>query len=77
MTDQRCIGAKNGLLVYASENLIAQYGEKQVRRNLGLIKEFPVKVDLSGHAVMVEAESQEDAIEIFIKSKAANEQITL
>lgn len=61
------IGYKNFRAIYASEQLIATYGIDVVRRNLGLARSYPVKTDLSGHTVMVEASNQEEAIEKYFK----------
>ena len=63
------IGAKGGRLVYVSENLLAQKSIKEIKESLGLTKRFPVKTDLSGSAVMIEAERQEEAIDIYLRTK--------
>lgn len=60
------IGFKNGLTVYASDNLIAQAGMHEIKERLGLVRRYPVKVDLSGHTVMVEGDSPEDAIQRYL-----------
>lgn len=65
------VGVKHGLIVYASENLIAREGIDKVRRSLDVdFRSFPVKVDLSGNVVFVEARSHEEAIEKFLQSKS-------
>jgi hypothetical protein len=55
-----------GLACYASPALIAEKGEIEVARRMGLeIRSYPVKTDLSGNTIiMVEAKSHEDAIAI-------------
>lgn len=60
------VGYKNGNAVHASEELIATHGIKRIRRELGLTSYYPVKINLSGHTVMVEAESQQAAIEKYL-----------
>jgi hypothetical protein len=54
---------ERGLACYASPALIAEKGEIEVARRMGLeIRSYPVKIDLSGLVVMVEAMSHEDAV---------------
>ena len=67
----RPIGFKNGMIVYASETLIAQKGLREVKRQLGLTRRYPVRVDLSGKVLMVEASSQEEAIHLFLTDRKA------
>ncbi len=66
------IGIKNGLTVYVSDNLIAQVGVRKIKEAYGLIRTYPVKVDLSGHTVMVEGDSHEDAIERYLNRVEKN-----
>ena len=61
-----CIGIKDGLNVYVSAAMIGQFGLRECKERLGLIKRFPVRTDLSGNIVMVEGETQEDAIERYL-----------
>lgn len=61
------IGYKDGMCVYASDTLLAQKGEQEVMEQLGLIRRYPVKTDLSGRIVMVEGDSHEDAIQRYLK----------
>ena len=63
------IGAKGDRLIYVSENLLAQKSIKEIRKVFGLTKRYPVRTDLSGSVVMVEAESQEEAINIYLRTK--------
>ncbi len=60
--DQVYVGQKDGMACYVSKDVIAQMGMREVIAQLGLTKRFPVKTDLSGSVVLVEAESQEEAI---------------
>ena len=60
------IGIKNGEVVYVSETLIAQKGIKSIKDALGLTRRYPVKTKLSGQVVMVEANSHEEAIELYL-----------
>jgi hypothetical protein len=54
---------ERGLACYASPALIAEKGEIEVARLMGLeIRSYPVKTDLSGTVVMVDAKSHEAAI---------------
>jgi hypothetical protein len=61
MDDKKLIGYKNGIGVFVSETMLAQKGEREVREQLGLIRRYPVKTDISGNVVMVEGDSHEDA----------------
>lgn len=66
------IGTKNGEAVYATDESIEVYGITKLRHELCDLKLFPVKVSLSDNEfneVMAEAESHEEAIEIYLKSK--------
>jgi len=75
MDDKKLIGYKDGMGVYVSDTLLAQKGEREVRRRLGLIRHYPVKTDLSGNVVMVEGDSHEDAVQRYLSRtiKAPNE----
>lgn len=70
MHGKKLIGFKRGLAVYVSENLLAQKGEREVFEEFGLIRRYPVTVDLSGRFVMVEGDSHEDAIERYLSIRA-------
>ena len=63
------IGVKNGMGVWASDTLLAQVGERQIKRSLGIARRFPVVTDMSGKVVMVEADSWEEAIELYCGKK--------
>lgn len=63
------IGIKNGEVVYVSDALIAQKGLREIKEALGLTRSYPVKTRLSGHVVMVEANSHEEAIDIYMRSR--------
>ena len=66
------IGTKSGETVYATDESIAVYGITKLRHELCDLKLFPVKVSLSNNEfneVMVEADSHEEAIGIYLKSK--------
>ena len=66
----RFLGVNNrGLGCWASENLIAQIGLKEVKENMGLIRRYPVRTDLSGNIVMVEGDSHEDAVNRYLNRK--------
>ena len=74
------IGFKNGMVVYASETLIAQKGLREVKSQLGLTRRYPVKTAISSgligsgpldNIVMVEASSQEEAIHLFLTDSKA------
>lgn len=57
------LGVNNrGLQCWASQELIAQRGLREVREMMGLVRRYPVKTDLSGTVVMVEGDSHEDAV---------------
>ena len=63
---QRAIGVKDGMVVYVSDTLLAQKGEREVREQLGLVRRYPVVTDLSGNIVMVEGDSHEDAVQRYL-----------
>jgi len=67
MKDYKFIGVKNGLPVYVSDAAIMQCGERRLKQELGLIKKFPVVTDLNFNTVMVEAGSQQDAINKYLE----------
>lgn len=77
MDDKKLIGYKYGMAVYVSDALLAQKGEREVREQLGLIRRYPVKTDLSGNVVMVEGDSHEDAVQRYLSRtiKAPNAEI--
>lgn len=58
-----------GLACYASDALIAQKGIEEVKENMGLVRRYPVKVDLSGTVVMVAGGSHEDAVRRYLNSR--------
>lgn len=60
-------GVKDGKIVYVSEILLAQKGEREIREALGLIRRYPVKTNLSGNVVMVEGDSHEDAVQRYLR----------
>ena len=66
MDDKKLIGYKDGMAVYVSDALLAQKGEREVREQLGLVRRYPVKTDLSGNVVMVEGDSHEDAVQRYL-----------
>ena len=66
--DQIFLGVRNGLGVWVSQGALDQVGEKRIRRELGMVRMFPVKTDLSGNEVMVEARTQEKAVEKYLRS---------
>lgn len=59
-------GVKDGKVIYVTETLLAQKGEREVREALGLVRRYPVKTDLSGNIVMVEGDSHEDAVQRYL-----------
>ena len=66
--DQIFLGVRNGLEVWVSQSALVQVGENKIRRELGMVRMFPVKTDLSGNEVMVEAGTQEEAVEKYLRS---------
>jgi hypothetical protein len=59
---------ERGLACYASPALITEKGELEVARRMGLeIRSYPVKTDLSGNIVMVEAKSHEHAVDRYLR----------
>jgi hypothetical protein len=67
---QDLIGYKNGMVVFASKDLLAQRGKREVLEQLRLIQRYPVKTDLSGNTVMVEGDSHEDAVQCYLNRVA-------
>jgi len=63
---QKAIGVKDGMVVYVSDMLLAQKGERDVRQQLGLLRRYPVVTDLSGNVVMIEGDSHEDAVQRYL-----------
>lgn len=61
--NQRLVGIKDNKHVYVSERAIAEQGLRNIMRALGMVHYFPVTTSLSGHTIMVEADSQEQAID--------------
>lgn len=61
--DKVFLGVNNkGLACYASRELLAQRGQQEVMEQMGLIRRYKVRTNLSGNIVMVEGESHEDAV---------------
>lgn len=60
------VGVKNGMVMYVSNELFLQKGTRNINHLLGIVRRFPVTTDLSGRFVMVEADSQEDAIRRYL-----------
>lgn len=61
------LGVNNrGLGCWASQELIAQRGLREVREMMGLVRRYPVKTDLSGTVVMVEGDSHELAVNRYL-----------
>lgn len=63
---KRYLGIKDGKAVYVSEELLEQYGEHYTMQMLGMVKFWPVITDLSGHTIMVEGETHEDAVQRYL-----------
>ena len=63
---QVLFGVKDGKKVWVSSILLAQVGDREVREQLGMIRRYPVKTDLSGNIVMVEGDSHEDAVNRYL-----------
>ena len=61
--NQRLVGIKDNKHVYVSERAIAEQGMQNIMRYLGMVHYYPVTTSLSGHTIMVEADSQEQAID--------------
>ena len=66
MNDKKLIGYKDGLAIFVSDDLLAQKGEREVLRHFGLIRSYPVVIDLSGNTVLVEGDSHEDAVKRYL-----------
>ena len=66
MHDKNLIGYKDGMAVYVSGALLAEKGAREVCEQLGLIRCWPVKTDLSGNIVMVEGGNHEDAVNRYL-----------
>ena len=64
------IGVKDGKIVYASKQALAQHGERAIKDRFGLLPYFPVKINLSGHEVMVQADSHEEAVQRYLNTQA-------
>ena len=63
------LGYLDGREVWVSSNLIAQEGINSTLRAFGMKQRFPVVTDLNGGYVMVEAETQQEAIDKYLKGK--------
>lgn len=59
-------GFKDGKEVWVSASLLHQKGEREIKEQLGMIRRYPVKTDLSGNIVMVEGDSHEDAVNRYL-----------
>ena len=64
--NQRLVGIKDNKFVYVSERAIAEQGMRNIMRALGMVHYFPVATDLSGRTIMVEADSQQQAIDRYM-----------
>ena len=71
---QVLLGYKDGKEVWVSDSLLYQKGEREVREQLGMIRRYPVKTDLSGNIVMVEGDSHEDAVNRYLNRMVAGEE---
>lgn len=69
MNDKKLIGFKDGMAVYVTDALLAEKGEREAREQFGLIRRYPVITDLSGHEVMVEGDSHEDAVQRYFMKR--------
>ena len=67
---QVLFGVKDGKEVWVSADLLAQKGDREIREQLGMIRRYPVKTDLSGNIVMVEGNSHEDAVNRYLNRVA-------
>lgn len=61
-----CIGSKDGQGVFVSAAALGQFGLRECKERAGLTKRWPVRTNLIGGVVMVEAETQEDAINRYL-----------
>lgn len=61
--NQRLVGIKDNKFVYVSERAIAEQGLRNIMRALCMVHYFPVTTDLSGRTIMVEADTQQQAID--------------
>ena len=67
--DKVAIGVVDALVLYVSPELLAQKtAMRELREHFGLIKRYPVKTDLSGTIVMVEADSQKEAVDKYLSN---------
>jgi hypothetical protein len=70
ITNTYFLGVNNkGLACYASGELLAQKGEREVLEQMSLVRRYPVRTNLSGSIVMVEGSSHEDAINRYLRRK--------
>lgn len=61
------LGYLDGREVWVSSDLIAQEGINSTLRAFGMRQMFPVVTDLNGDYVMVETESQQEAIDKYLR----------
>jgi hypothetical protein len=61
--------AQQALEAFVCDAAIAQKGSREIKEALGLTQWYPVKTSWSGHVVMVDAESYEEAIDIHMRSR--------
>jgi hypothetical protein len=67
--NQVCIGVKNGEPVYVTETALAQSDVDEIRWSLGILKTFPVRTGLGSGVVNVVANSQQEAIDKYLREK--------
>lgn len=61
-----CIGFKDGRGIHVSAAALCQLGLRECKERAGLTKRWPVRTNLIGGVVMVEGDTQEDAINRYL-----------
>ncbi len=62
------VGIVKGHVLWVSDAALAQVTIREVKEHFGLVRRYPVVTDLSGHTVMVEGNSHEDAVNNYLQS---------
>jgi len=62
------IGIVKGHVIWASDYALAQVTMHEVKEHFGLVKRYPVVINLSGRTVMAEGDSHEDAVNRYLQS---------
>lgn len=62
------IGYKGNMAAFVSDEVLATHSVNECKRKLGMEHRYPVKTDLSGNVVMVEADSHQDAVQRWLRA---------